>query len=165
MKKLSTRNTPLYIILILFLALIQGCVPANENRELDLKVDQGIDNSWGDLAELLGNTFRIDIESINVIADYYPESYYVDCSAEVKFQMLPGQKLAVIHLDPAVRDKSVVSSIELNGESLDIFNSSDVRILSFEDTEQEALEFQRELGSGILHTLKISYRLGLSEGY
>lgn len=165
MKKLSTRNTPFYIILILFLALIQGCAPANENRELDLKIDQGMDKSWGDHTQLLRETFRIDIDSINVVADYYPESYYVDCSAEVKFQMLPGQNMAVIHLDPAVRDRNVVSSVELNGESLDIFSDSDVRIVSFEDTEQQALEFQRELESGDMHTLKLSYRLGLSEGY
>ncbi|MEN8153278.1 MAG: hypothetical protein ABFR75_04590 [Acidobacteriota bacterium] len=165
MRKFYTKNTFISTVLILFLALIQGCAPGNEERQLDLKVDEGTEKSWGNITRLMQETFRIDIDTINVVADYYPESYYVDCTAEVTFQMLAGQNKAVIHLDPAIRDKNVVQSIELNDESLNINDTSDVMILSFENTEQQALEFRRDLSPGITHILKISYRLNLTDDY
>ncbi len=58
-------------------------------------------------AQLLDSTFRIDISTITVTFDYFPLEYYVDCQALVEFTMRPGQSMAVIHLQPAIRDSNV----------------------------------------------------------
>jgi hypothetical protein len=115
--------------------------------------------------QLLDSTFRIDISTITVDFDYFPWEYYVDCRAVVEFTMRPGQSRPVIHLAPAIRDSNVVSSITLNGEALNFSNESDVKIISFEGTTQQAVEFQRDLEADTVHILDISYRLTLPEGY
>ena len=114
--------------------------------------------------QLLDDTFRIDIKTITVTFDYVPEEYYIDSYAVVKFTMRPGQTRAVIHLDSATYD-TVINSIRLNDESLDFSDVSDVRIVDFEGTTQDALEFQRDLGENTEHTLEISYRLTLQRQY
>jgi hypothetical protein len=115
--------------------------------------------------QLLDSTFRIDIGTITVDFDYFPGEYYVDCRAVVEFSMRPGQSRPVIHLAPAIRDSNVVDSIRLNEETLDFSNESDVKIISFAGTTQQAIEFQRDLEADTVHTLDISYRLTLPEGY
>jgi hypothetical protein len=112
----------------------------------------------------LDDMFRIDILKIKVDFDYYPEDYYADCYAVVKFMMRPDQTRPVIHLDPAIRYDSVISII-LNGEFLDFSDESDVRILEYEVTSQQALEFQRDLEAEAIQTLEFYYRMPLPEGY
>jgi hypothetical protein len=115
--------------------------------------------------QLLDDTFRIDISTISVVFDYVPEETLVDCHAVVVFFMRPGQPRAVIHLDPAINGGTgVVSSILLNNESLNISDESDVRIIGFEGTTQEALEFQRDLVENRPHTLEMTYRLRFTPG-
>lgn len=116
-------------------------------------------------AQLLDNTFRIDISTVTVTFDYFPLEYYVDCRAVVEFTMRPVQTRAVIHLGPAIRDSNVVSSISLDGEVLNFSNEADVRIISFEGTTQQAFEFHRHLAADTVHTLDISYRVTIPEGY
>jgi hypothetical protein len=116
-------------------------------------------------AQLLDSTFRIDIHTVTVTFDYFPLGYYVDCRALVEFTMRPGQTRAVIHLEPAIRDASVVRSISLNGEVLNFSNEADVMIISFEGTTQQALEFQRYLAADTVHTLDVSYRVAIPVGY
>lgn len=116
--------------------------------------------------QMLDDTFRIDITTISVFFTYVPAESYMDCLAIVNFFMRPGQRRAVIHLEPAIDGGSdVVSSILLNNESLDISNESDVGIVSFTGTTQRALEFQRDLEENRQHTLEMSYRLELGTGY
>jgi hypothetical protein len=115
--------------------------------------------------QLLDSTFRIDISTVTVTFDYFPLEYYVDCRALVEFTMRPGQSRALIHLQPAIRDSNVVRSISLNGEVLNFSNEADVKIISFEGTTQQALEFQRNLAADTVHTLDVSYRVTIPEGY
>jgi hypothetical protein len=115
---------------------------------------------------LLNSAFRIDIKTIAVTFDYVPGDYYVDCHAVVDFTMRSGQRRPVIHLAPAIRDNAgTVGAIQLNNETLNLSDESDVRIVSFDESSQQALEFQRDLEANIVHTLKIFYQLTLPEGY
>ena len=111
---------------------------------------------------LLDSVFRIDISTIVVTFDYMPESHYVDCHAKVEFTMRIGQRRPMIHLAPAIRDNAgTVNSIQLNNETLNLSDESDVRIISFDESTQQALEFQRDLEANTVHTLEIFYRLFL----
>jgi hypothetical protein len=114
--------------------------------------------------QLMDDMFRVDIKDIDVTFDYYPEFHYADAFAWVEFFMRPGETRPVIHFDPAIRHHTV-SALTLNGESLNVSSTADVRILEYTDTTQDGLEFQRDLASGVRHRLEISYRLPLSELY
>lgn len=118
-----------------------------------------------EVEQLLNDTFRIDIKEIEVIFDYMPETSTVECKATLSFVMRQGQRLPVIHLDPATRNRNTVRAIHLNNEPLDIANESDVKILTYTNSTQPALEFQRDLGENIEHTLEIDYVLQLPQGY
>ncbi|MCP4214109.1 MAG: M1 family metallopeptidase [bacterium] len=113
---------------------------------------------------LLNQRFRIDIQEIRVVFDYYPDSHYADCSSEVVFTMRPGQVRPQIHLDPVLRG-SPLYGIRLNGEELDYSNSGDVSIVEFDDTTQQALQLQRDLAPDVSHTLEMDYRLNLPASY
>jgi aminopeptidase N len=140
--------------------------PMETNRKAHaFQNDPGVRHRWGRAADqFMDSLYRIDIKNITVTFDYYPESSYADALARVEFVMRPGQNRPLIHFDPAIR-YNAVNSISLNGESLNISQTSDVRILEYADTTQDALEFQRDLPSGVNHTLDISYRLILPEIY
>lgn len=114
--------------------------------------------------QLLDEMYRIDITRITAIFDYYPDQYYVDCHALVEFRMRAGQQRPVIHLDPVIRNNTV-SFLRLNNEFLNFSNNSDVRILTYADSSQQGIEFQRDLAAGIIHFLEISYRKSLPVGY
>ncbi|MCP4151994.1 MAG: M1 family metallopeptidase, partial [bacterium] len=111
---------------------------------------------------LLDSTFRIDIKTITVTYDIYPGDFQVEGTAVLTFQMRNGQTKPIVHFDPAIYDKSIINSISLNGEALDVSNTSDVSVKGFTETHQSGLEFQRELGGGI-HTLEMSYTLALPD--
>jgi aminopeptidase N len=117
--------------------------------------------------ELLNSTFRIDIQRISVTYEYYPNGAFVNCTAVVEFFMRPGQTRPLIHLDPAIRDNQIVSRVNLNGEELDFQDESDVRVISFDGTNQQAIEFQRSMPDDPLNlnTLVIHYGLSLSALY
>ena len=134
-------------------------------RAQDFQEDRAYGFRWGRAADqLMDGMFRIDIRDIAVTFDYYPDSHYADARARVEFVMRPGQTRPVIHFDPAIRHNTV-SALSLNGEALNISSSADVRILEYADTTQDALEFQRDLSPGVIHSLEVSYRLPLPELY
>jgi hypothetical protein len=114
--------------------------------------------------KLLDNTFRIDLKTISVTFDYFPNDSLAEGQAKVIFNMRPDQTRPLIHFDPAIHSNAP-DYISLNGEVLDFSDSSDVRIIDFVGSTQQALEFQRNLQQGIDHTLEISYRLNLPQGY
>jgi hypothetical protein len=148
---------------------ISGIYPYQRNLENRVDKVGNIDNitprHWHMVADpLLDSVFRIDINTITVTFDYMPESHYVDCHAKVEFVMRMGQRRPVIHLAPAIRNNAgTVCAIQLNNEILNLSDESDVRIISFDESSQQALEFQRDLGTNtnIVHTLEIFYQLTL----
>ena len=154
-------------LLFLFL-LFSGCAPTSGNNdgqgeiEVPAEPEPEPDPEEEPLdaeTKLLNDTFRIDIETIDVIFDYRPEEAGVDCRATVVFKMRPGQDRAIIHLTPAERDPDTVSEILLNGERLDITDFADVRLIGDVLAGQRAFEFQRVLAEEVQHTLEISYHL------
>ncbi len=118
-----------------------------------------------EVEQQLNDTFRIDINNIEVIYDFFPETYTVECKATLTFVMRQGQRLPIIHLDPATRNRNSVMAIRLDNEDLTVFNEANVKILTYTNSAQPALEFQRELAENIQHTLEIEYVLQLPQGY
>jgi hypothetical protein len=147
------------LLLLLCLSVFTGCKPGKNDEEVPI-IGQ-LDYTSAQIEQMLNETFRIDIKGIDVIFDYFPEpgNSYVECQARVVFTMRPGQTRPLIHLNPAIESKEIVTSIILNGEPLDIFDEADVRNLSFANTAQVALEFQRDLAENQEHTLEMAYRL------
>jgi len=147
------------LILLLCISLFNSCKPGKNEEEVPI-IGQ-LDYTSAQIEQMLNQTFRIDIKTIEVIFDYFPEpgNSHVECYAKVKFTMRPGQTRPVIHLNPAIESKEVVTGILLNDEPLDIFDEADVRNLSFANTTQVALEFQRDLAENQEHTLMMTYRL------
>ncbi len=117
-----------------------------------------------DVDRLLDETFRIDISNFSVVFDYYPQLSVVDAHAVVTFSMRPGQVIPLIHFDPVLRGHAL-NEIRLDGELLSYGNEADVRIISFPETTQQALVFQRRLTAGTVHVLEMKYRLNLPQGY
>ena len=115
--------------------------------------------------QLLDNTFRIDIKTISVTYDYYPQEFYALGRAVITFVMRKGQTVPLIHFDPAVRNSDTLTDIRLNGEKLNVSNEADVRTISFAGSSQMAIEFQRSLKEHVEHTLEMSFRLTFQEGY
>jgi aminopeptidase N len=146
----------------LVLALFAACDPARQQQTVDnrsLESTPAIDEQ-----QLLDDTFRIDIQTIEVTFDYFPEQSYVHGRAEVTFQMRPGQTQPLIHFDPAVRGQPP-HLIRLDGEVLDFADPADVRIVEFDGSSQKALEFQRHPAENMDHTIEMTYRLDSPQGY
>ena len=115
--------------------------------------------------QLLNSTFRIDISTIRVTFDYYPDQFLVRGNAEVVFKMRPGQIRPLIHFDlPALHAGSAMN-IRLNGEQLQSGNAADMKIISYTETTQKAVEFQRDLPANVDHRLQISYEKALPQDY
>lgn len=168
MKKRQTNHcfTGIFLLLYSFLGLILVLGPACNPAQEEPAVDNGEEQSPQPVDEqrLLDSTFRIDIQSIDVTFDYFPDDSYVDGRALVIFRMRPGQQRALIHFDPAVRGRTP-GMIRLNGKRFNFTDRSDVKIVEFEDSTQKALEFQRDLGENELHALEMDYRLDSPQGY
>jgi hypothetical protein len=146
------------LLLLLCISVFNSCKPGDNT---DIPITGYLDYTSAQIEQMLRETYRIDIKSIDVIFDYFPEpgNSYVECQARVVFTMRLGQTRPLIHLNPAIGSKEIVSSILLNGESLDIFDEADVRSIRFENIWQMALEFQRDLAENQEHTLEMTYRL------
>ncbi len=152
------------ILLVLVLSLIY-CNPGDIDYNQEVKIEPTSDKNYGDVAQLLKDTFRIDIRTISVDMVYLPESFYVNCETEIVFTMFKDDTKPIIHLQPVLEDQRLVDSILLNGESLDAYNRSDVDFIEIDGPNQKVLEFQRILKTGIEHRLKISYRKNLTNNY
>jgi aminopeptidase N len=169
--KIAKRSFLMFLLAVGLLLSISTSGMYSYQRDLENRVVK-IDNIgnmipwlWHIMEDpLLDSVFRIDIDTITVTFDYVPESHYVDCQAKIEFTMRRGQRRPVIHLAPAIRDNAgTVNSIQLNNETLNLSDESDVRIISFNESSQQALEFQRNLGTNtnIVHILEIFYQLTL----
>jgi hypothetical protein len=149
-------------LLIAALAILVALVfPACEAKKAASPVNQTQENY--DLAaelKLLDDTFRIDIQTIQVIYDFYPDELRVDGAATVYFNMRSGQTRGLVHFDPGVYDNAI-DSLALDAEPLSFSSSNDVRVREFSGTTQKAIEFQRDLAPGVLHTLEMSFHLNI----
>ncbi len=152
------KHSVIYIIMVylLFLSLI-GC---NPNAGTD-------DDNAQDLTEnqLLNNTYRIDIQSINVQYDFYPEAHYIDGVARLQFRMRPNQTKALFHFDPAYQNLALIQELKLDGNVLNHLDSSDLQRKSFSRSNQGSLEINREITDDQVHLLEISYRLEINDAY
>ncbi|MBN2383521.1 hypothetical protein JXQ70_11615 [bacterium] len=113
---------------------------------------------------LLDQTYRIDLENINVVYDFYPYDYYVDGSATAVFHMRPDQVRPVIHFDFG-RYHIELQEIWLDNELLDYENESDIKIITYTETTQKAIEFQRDLDPNSIHDIFVRYRINLPYEY
>ena len=158
------RQLLVFMLVALLSALVfvsPGCKSIQDDQQPE---DNGGGQEQIDEKELLDETFRIDIKTISVNFDYNTNEGNIDCYAVVTFQMREGRNRPLIHFDPAIRSPELIDAIRLNGETLDLSNPADIQILTFDGSTQEALEFQRELGPGIEHTLEMEYRLIVGMG-
>jgi hypothetical protein len=114
--------------------------------------------------KLLDGTFRIDIQTIQVVYDFYPDQLLVQGAANLSFQMRPGQTRPLVHFDPGVYDNAV-DTIALDGEPLSFSNANDVRVREFSGTTQKAIEFQRDLAPSVLHVLEMNFHLSIVGNY
>jgi hypothetical protein len=108
--------------------------------------------------QLLAETLRINILTIDVTYDFYPDQMRVNGKSRIVFNMRPGQNLALIHFDPALRS-AAVDAISLDGESLSFANTQDVKIKEFSGSTQKAIEFQRPMAQNQEHNLEMTFHL------
>lgn len=112
--------------------------------------------------ELLDSTFRIDIETISVTFDFYPDDSRVEGEATLTFRMRPGRTIPAFNFDAATdakKEGDELISLSLDGDQLDPESSDDLRILDVPGTDQQLLEIPREIGDDQEHTLTLHYIL------
>ncbi len=122
-----------------------------------LQAEQAADTS------LLDDTFRIDIRTISVTFDYYPDQSVVDAAARVEFVMRPGQTVPRFHFRPGVSPPPI-RSLVLDGEAIPVPGAAltSVRITG---SSQPILQLDRTLAADRLHVLELGYRLTLPAAY
>jgi len=160
MKSPGTRAAAIFSLIALagvFLACetkktVSPANPSQENYDLAAEL------------KLLDDTFRIDIETIQVTYDFFPDELQVRGFARLTFKMRPGQSRALIHFDPGWRDNAI-DSIALDGEALSYSDSNDVNIREFDGTIQKAIEFERDLAQEGFHLLETSFHLNVQGRY
>lgn len=140
--------------LSLFIACSLNNSSNNEQKPIKLSSEEILEN----------NTFRIDILHLDITYDYYPENKIMDGIAKITFKMRPNQTKALIHFNPEIRG-NVINQIMLDNEVLHVSSEADVKKISFEETTQQALEFERELDAASEHNLIIDFTLNLTSSY
>jgi hypothetical protein len=112
-------------------------------------------------AALLDAVFRIDVERVEAVFDFYPAERRAQAQAAVTFRMRPGQSRPIVHFEPASSGSGV--ALRLDGRELDPARASDVRLFSYQGSGQVSLELQRDLAANVPHRLEASYPLALSD--
>jgi hypothetical protein len=115
------------------------------------------------LAAKLADAFRIDVSEVDVTYDFRPGASRVDGSATLRFEMRPGQTRPLFDFNPLRRssqaERSMIASIELDGEALDADDSADLRRVRSQPAAEPAFEIQRRLSSGTEHTLLVTWSM------
>lgn len=159
MKKYKIRGMSGYLLSAVVLLI--ACLPLSFCQRENVPPPVAPTQETYDLQaeiQLLNETLRINILTIDVTYDFYPEQMRVNGKARIVFKMRPGQNLALVHFDPALQS-SAVDAIALDGEALFFTNSQDVRIKEFSGTTQKAMEFQRPMAQNREHILKMDFHL------
>lgn len=158
-KSLSVLSVIVIVSVLFFTMIMSSCLLFSEDDDNSIAPP---DNAGEDL--LMDATFRIDIETIDVVFDFFPETLQVNGDAYLTFRMRKNQTKPLIHFNPALRNIPP-SLIVLDGEELVFSDPEDVSIVSFTGTNQRALEFQRQLSPEIVHTLHMTWSRVLSYNY
>jgi hypothetical protein len=115
------------------------------------------------LAAKLAPAFRIDVSSVDVTYDFWPRDSRVVGGATVRFQMRPGQTHPLFDLNPLRRsnesERSMITSLELDGEELDPYDDSDLRRVRPAPGAEPGFEIQRGLSSDGEHTLRATWSM------
>ncbi len=109
-------------------------------------------------ASQLDDAFRIDIQTITVTFDYYPDGNYVEAVARLDFVMRADQTVPRFHFPPAERSRSIVQSLVLDGEPI-AFVSDAVTTGRPPGSSQAIFQINRVLAPNQFHTLTLAYRL------
>lgn len=146
-------------LFVFMLVILVSCSLLSVSCDSD---DDDDDNDSAQLSEdeLLDSSFRIDISTIVVDFDVYPENAYVDAHAVVNFTMRENQSVPLFHFIPALRDNAI-SELMLDDEMLNLDNDADAKIVTFDSSDEQALELQRSLVASVEHTLEVTYRFNL----
>lgn len=114
-----------------------------------------------DESALLDSTFRVDLDTVEVLYEIEPATRSVRASAAVGFRMRPGQTRPLIHLQAAA--SGALTGLRLDGAPLDPRSPADARVVTFSGSSQSALEIQRDLRDALPHQLELSYPLALTD--
>jgi len=117
------------------------------------------------LDTLLDSTFRVDVETIAVVLDWYPASGWVDATARVEFRLRQGQSRAAFNFTPLVTSRSAVTRLVLDDYHLSPQSEFDVRIISVAGTRQPFVELQPPLDPAEPHVLIVDYHLQVPTVY
>lgn len=129
---------------------------AGPRRELSLPLPAAADE-----AALADAVFRVDIETIEARFDLFPSEGRARAQAAVTFRMRPGQTRPIFHFTPARTAGDM--ALRLDGEALDLDDTSDARFLAFERTGQSCLELQRDVPAGASRRLEASWSFALTD--
>jgi hypothetical protein len=115
------------------------------------------------LGTKLADAFRIDVSDLGVTYDFRPGSPRVEGLATLHFEMRPGQTRPLFDFNPLRRSKeperSMLTSLELDGEALDPYDDSDLRRVRTAPGAEAAFEIQRRVSSGDQHTLQVAWSM------
>ena len=148
------RGAGLATLAALAAALLVGCGGGGG------EVPRGTDADA--LEAKLAEAFRIDISELDVTYDLRPSAARIEGSAALQFEMRPGQSRPLFHfrpLGPREPVRSMLRSLELDGERLDPRSPGDLRRIRAFPSAQPAFEIQRDLQAGAEHTLEVSWSL------
>ena len=144
------RRNSLQVLLALFLSFLVWAPGASHAQDSD--------------SVLLDSTFRIDIKTIDVTFDYFPDQMFVDGVAHVTFVMRPGQTIPRFHFSSLQRQPPNVSQIVLDGQVVP-FPGASVITVNVAGSSQPIIEINRPLAAGSTHTLDVAYRLTMPSAY
>ena len=154
--------TCLFIACMALIGIGNGCQPAREDPA-SLDVDETADPAYGNEAELLNDTFRIDISEMNLALTYHPDAAVVDGTSRIRFTMRPGQSRPLVHFNPAARGQ-VLQYLQLDDRVWS--NPADgIRVREFAGSTQQAIEIQQDVEASSEHLLVIGYRLQFQASY
>ena len=147
----------------LFALLLGGCVgsgvfgePTHDDDTAD-DDDTPVSPFDEGVVELLDDTFRIDIERIDVGLDWTPGAETYLGEATVRFRMRPGQTVPVIHFTPPGDvGGDTIATLVLDDEPLDVGDSGDVLATTLPGSPQRVLELQRVLDDSE-HVLEVTW--------
>lgn len=117
----------------------------------------------GRLAGKLAQAFRIDVSKVDVSYDFRPRASRVDGRATLRFEMRPGRRRPAFYFNPLRHarafERSLLTSLELDGERLDPRSNADLRRLRTAPGAEPAFEVQRRIAPDVGHTLRVAWSM------
>jgi len=152
------------IIVLIFICFslfsVAGCVSEGEDSLIDSEI---IQPDPVDENAMMDRVFRIDILNMDINLVYVPEENIIKGESVIKFKMRPGQTIPLIHFDHS--DNELINSLELNSEVLDLNSTSDVKIISFDETTQDGIELLRECEENDINEIRMIFAINHTDLY